>query len=1103
MKRLLVLFVLLFTVFFSYTVVAQEMGSIRKGYNVTIPEKIHKLILDPLPAGTYSIGSGGDFPTIDSAFNKLSIDGIAGEVILELIDNLYTAPTTELGFSLNGPIPGAGSTSRVIIKPAANKNVTIEGSGENILNFINTSYLTLDGVDLTGSTTLTIHSLYNIQYSWNTCADFWNNSDHNVVQNIIFISDDYTRNGGGPGFWTRAGQTETCDSNLIQNNFIKKAGWGIYVSSYNSSLRAEGNIIKGNLIGSDADSLIAWGIQVEHCHNTVIENNIIQNLKVTTTVGEILIPGINSYWGSGDIIRNNIVHGIKASGGYSGVGILLSGQGSWYGSNNMVYNNMVYDIQSTSTQNDSRVAGIQVWMQQSPKIYYNTVFLTGTGANHYGSGALYVWNTCSNVYAQNNILINKRNESPYCASSIYLQGSHTILTSSDYNDLLYSSNPYNCLVRTSTIHFSTLPEWQATGRDFHSLIEMPNFIDPYLHIDETIPNNLEKRGSPIIGIEKDCDDEVRNLYLPDIGADEFDGIIPPGALSSGTYSVGTNGFFNSIESVFTKLSTNGVAGAVTLELIDELYTAPPNFSFTLNGPIPGAGSTRRVTIKPLNSVASKIEGNGESVFILNNVSYLTIDGISLTGQTTLTIHALDNNQFGWNDCIDIYKNSDHNIIQNIIFLSDDIDDNTIDIYLSATSGSTESPDSNIIQNNFIKKGAVGIIVSAYTAAVNTIATGNIIRGNLVGSENDSLIAWGIQTEKSKNTIIEDNIVQNLTLNNSYDENLCRGISSYWGDGDVIRNNVVHSIKSSGGYQGVGILLCGGLVSNHYGNDNLIYNNMVYDIQSTSSATNSSVAGIQMWYQNNPKIYYNSVYLSGNGSNQQGSASLYISHTCTNVEAKNNILVNTRDESPYFASAIYDYSTSNLTSDYNDLYSDNYLVRIGNTNYNSLAEWQITGKDKHSITEMPNFIEPYLHINESIATNLEKGATPIEGIDTDFDENTRNATTPDIGADEFDGVVVGVEEEQPLPTEFALEQNYPNPFNPSTKISWQSPVSSWQTLKVYDVLGNEVATLVDEEKPAGTYNVEFTIDNLQLSSGVYFYQLKAGSYIETKKMLLLK
>ena len=89
----------------------------------------------------------------------------------------------------------------------------------------------------------------------------------------------------------------------------------------------------------------------------------------------------------------------------------------------------------------------------------------------------------------------------------------------------------------------------------------------------------------------------------------------------------------------------------------------------------------------------------------------------------------------------------------------------------------------------------------------------------------------------------------------------------------------------------------------------------------------------------------------------------------------------------------------------------------------------------------------------------------------------------------------------IPLSYNLEQNYPNPFNPTTKISWQSPVSSLQTLKIYDVLGNEVATLVNEEKPAGTYEVEF--NGSRLPSGVYFYKLQAGSFSETKKLLLLK
>ena len=97
----------------------------------------------------------------------------------------------------------------------------------------------------------------------------------------------------------------------------------------------------------------------------------------------------------------------------------------------------------------------------------------------------------------------------------------------------------------------------------------------------------------------------------------------------------------------------------------------------------------------------------------------------------------------------------------------------------------------------------------------------------------------------------------------------------------------------------------------------------------------------------------------------------------------------------------------------------------------------------------------------------------------------------------------VENEIIFLSEFKLYQNYPNPFNPSTVISYQLPVGSNVTLKVFDILGNEVAVLVNEYVQAGTYNEYFTIYNELLSSGLYFYQLKAGDYLETKKMLFLK
>ncbi len=104
--------------------------------------------------------------------------------------------------------------------------------------------------------------------------------------------------------------------------------------------------------------------------------------------------------------------------------------------------------------------------------------------------------------------------------------------------------------------------------------------------------------------------------------------------------------------------------------------------------------------------------------------------------------------------------------------------------------------------------------------------------------------------------------------------------------------------------------------------------------------------------------------------------------------------------------------------------------------------------------------------------------------------------------EFDfGVVSDVNDEIIKPEEFVLYQNYPNPFNPTTIIQYALNSGQFISLKVYDVLGNEIAILVNEEKPAGIYEVKWNASGF--SSGLYFYQLQSGGVLETKKMLLIK
>ena len=89
----------------------------------------------------------------------------------------------------------------------------------------------------------------------------------------------------------------------------------------------------------------------------------------------------------------------------------------------------------------------------------------------------------------------------------------------------------------------------------------------------------------------------------------------------------------------------------------------------------------------------------------------------------------------------------------------------------------------------------------------------------------------------------------------------------------------------------------------------------------------------------------------------------------------------------------------------------------------------------------------------------------------------------------------------MPQNFDITQNYPNPFNPATKIEYSIPEESFVQLKVYDILGNEVATIVDQEQNAGTYRLDFNAKNL--ASGLYIAKLQAGNYTKSIKMTLLK
>jgi hypothetical protein len=762
-------------------------------------------------------------------------------------------------------------------------------------------------------------------------------------------------------------------------------------------------------------------------------------------------------------------------------------------------------------------------------------------------------------------------------------------------------------------------------------------------------------------------------------------------LPAGIYTIGEGGAFASIDSVFGRLSAGGILGPVTFLLTDTLYVVSPLRvgPITLQGPIAGAGPASRITIRPADNVAATIKGDRDAVLWFDNVSYLTLDGISLQGSTRLRVQCLYNPATTWSDAIDFSGNCDHDVIQNLTASSDD----NRKSYVVSLYGDIEGPDSCLVAGLFVPSGYVGIYVSGVGASARPADC--IIRGNHIGSPADSLISRGIQVEGADGTIIEGNHVESIRAgypapNSTGQPNYALGINAYNGRNIIIRNNVVHNVCATMQHSSVQGILMSGSITEH-GSNLLVYNNMVCDIR-TRISQEVDLLGIGGWCQDSARVDFNSVYLSQSGSTfaTYGSAALGLYNTMTAPVARNNILVNSRNDSSYGAWAIWGTDTVAL-SDYNDLhvgpYDSSSVAHYASVNYKHLNALKLAGRDVHSVSLMPSFRGPTdLHIDTLGSrpqwTPLANSGTTAAGCDLDHEGDNRVVgNSPDMGADEFwispdppplrapDPVVFNVRnqwnmvsvplvladcrksvvaptaispafaydggytvkdtlargvgywlkfngnqsytlygaldtlntidvrtgwnmigsisapvavtkiasdpggmitskffgyaggyvhvdtimpgrgywvkvnqdgkltlstaglvlpvnrikivptDELPpsplggetadatmdIPNEFSLMQNYPNPFNPSTMIGYQVPTQSYVTLRIFDVLGREVATLVDAVEVPGYKSVNFDANSTAdgLASGVYYYRLQAGSFIETKKLLLLR
>ena len=507
---------------------------------------------------------------------------------------------------------------------------------------------------------------------------------------------------------------------------------------------------------------------------------------------------------------------------------------------------------------------------------------------------------------------------------------------------------------------------------------------------------------------------------------------------AGNYTVGAGGAFPTLDSAFSALMSQGVAGAVTLSLIDSLYRpsrelidvdASSSIRFatelslhvhdelgtqssnhisggsqtntgnvvTINiGPIPGAGPSNRITVRPADGVRARIVGTGASTFNLMNAGYITFDGISTVGATQLAIENTATNGFA----VAMLGNSDHNIIRNVSLRVP----YASGIGVLADTASGAAPDSNLIESNLFPIGRIGV----YLRGGNFIANANRIIGNTFGG--DSLGAIGVYNQQVAGSVIANNLIQNV-IDATTTGNNVTGIWIATKQLNVrVYGNVISGVRNRPGATGTGftngIYYFGALGDT---TRSLFYNNMIYGLDNRSTNASATARGITSLQSIRDTLVYNTVYLVGTDGGSSITAAMSPSTSAFLCDWRNNIAINARVAmGTGRAIALYAGSTTaTFTSNYNDLHvptqSGSHVAAVTTTNYTTLADWQATGRDLNSVSVMPAFQAPHLHINPAVPTPIDGGATPIAGIATDIDGQVRNATTPDIGADEFTSI----------------------------------------------------------------------------------------------------
>ncbi|MCK4662126.1 MAG: right-handed parallel beta-helix repeat-containing protein, partial [Bacteroidales bacterium] len=636
------------------------------------------------------------------------------------------------------------------------------------------------------------------------------------------------------------------------------------------------------------------------------------------------------------ILKNTIFSNSRTY--YGGIYILNCVENASY--KGLIANNTV----RLSSHNLSYSYGIYLNGSDYINIYYNSVNIT---CNNWSDIAFYA-NSCDYLdITNNNFAIRGDIGTKYGGHGRAIVINGNTGTTSDYNNL-YSPGRY--MATAAETNYTNLSALQAgTGQETHST----SYFPAYLSSDNLKTNTswLDGTGFVLSAVTEDIEGTTRDVTNPDIGAYEYTSTETP---MSGTYTLGSSGDIPSFDSLANALTSLGISAPVTIDILSGVYY---DVHITFKD-IPGVNSSDTVLIKSQTGNADNVtigytqDQNNNYIILLNGADYISFKDLTFSsGGTTYTrIFALNGNS----NKVNIMDCSLNGISHN------SSDGNKDLIYISAD----HIVDSLLISGNTFAYNSYGIRYFGYPEYnLKSIQ----IKNNIFNNQYRSIYIY-----ETDGPIISGN-----EFNNAYQ----RSIYIHYCDEDLqILNNKIYSTYDEN--YAIFLHYCDGTTLNK----GLIANNFIY-----GDGTGWDAFGIILHYCTYQRIYHNSVNITGTND---GSA--FHNYNGGSNMVMNNVFINTGNGYAYNCNN----STGVTVSDYNDIYTTgNLYAHYNGAARANLAELQAaSNKDSHSLEVEPGFTTATdMHL---ITDSLVGKAVPLSEVPTDFDGEERDATNPDIGADEF-------------------------------------------------------------------------------------------------------